>query len=89
MSKRSAGGVIHNYVGDDQIRNSVDAHELNRRVLEIKTRDDRAFHRVCVEELGLGLASVSSLSVPPSSSASIDDVPCRSDNSDVSPRNRD
>lgn len=75
MSKRSAGGVIHNYVGDEQIRSRIDAHELNRRVLEIKTRDDRAFHRVCVEELGLGLASVSSLSVPPSSSASIDDVP--------------
>jgi hypothetical protein len=75
MSKRGTRRVVHSEVGNGQIGSRVDAHKLNRRVHKLKTGDGRRFQGVRVEELGLGLATVGSLSVPPACSTAVDFVP--------------
>ena len=57
MSERGTCRVVHGEIGDGQIGGRVDAHELNRRVLEVKAGDRRTLQAVGIEEFGLGLAT--------------------------------
>jgi hypothetical protein len=65
---------------------SIDAEDLNRGVLDCDVLDLGVDHLVGIEELGLGLAAVCSLSIPPASTISIEDGTRGSLDSDVSSR---
>lgn len=59
-------------VREGHVGRIVDAHHLDRSVLEDKASNRRRCHFVGVEELGLRLSSVRSLSVPPQITITID-----------------
>lgn len=50
---------------------AIDGEDLNGRVLDGQSLDDRVGHRVRVEELGLLLAAVRALGVPPTGTVTI------------------
>lgn len=53
---------------------SLDTEGLHRGVLDIEAGDARVIQAVRVEELGLGLAAVCALGVPPPRSVAVNDV---------------
>lgn len=71
MALRDTVGVVHGELVDSESLGAVDGHQLDWRVLEGKVLDGGFRERMGVEELRLRLASVGSLSVPPSSTISV------------------
>ena len=59
------GGVVHRQAGHGEVGRAVDRHELHGRVEHVEVRDGAVGQVVRVEELGLGLAAVRALAVPP------------------------
>lgn len=59
------------------------AKSLDGGVLDIQAGDGRVNHGMGVEELGLSLAAVSSLGVPPAGAAAVDDMAFFAGNFDV------
>ena len=66
--------VVDGDVVKDEISGTVDGEALNRSVLDIQVGDVRLLHGVGVEELGLLLATVGTLSVPPLGTVTIDNM---------------
>lgn len=63
------GDTVHSQVGD-----AVDAESLDGGVQDVEVLDVGVLERVSAEELGLGLAAVASLGVPPSLTLAVDGV---------------
>lgn len=82
-------GVVVGDVNDVEVGCRVDAHELNWRVLDVQALDGGLLHGVGVEELGLGLATVRALAVPPLGAVAIDNVARGAGDGDVSAGDRD
>jgi hypothetical protein len=73
-------------VDGDTVQDNVvglDAESLHGGVLDIEAGDSRVIKVVGVEELGLGLAAVGALTVPPACTATVDGVVGCSANDDV------
>lgn len=81
--------VVVGDVNDVEVGCRVDAHELNWRVLDVQALDGGLLHGVGVEELGLGLATVRALAIPPLGAIAIDNVARGAGDGDVSSRDRD
>jgi hypothetical protein len=64
-------GVVDRDTAKGELASTVDAEDLNGRVPDVGVLDLRVDHLVGVEELGLGPAAVSSLSVRPAGTISI------------------
>lgn len=75
--------VVVGHIDDVEVGGRVDAHELDGRVLDVQALDVGLLEGVGVEELGLGLASVGALAVPPLGAVAIDDVARGAGDSDV------
>lgn len=76
-------------VDRDPVQNDVvrfDTEGLNRRVLDIQTGDRRVIQTMGVEELGLRLATVGALAIPPALSSTIDRVVGGTSNNNVGAR---
>lgn len=84
-----AVGVVDSDAAQGELASTVDAEDLDGRVLDIDVLDLGVNHLVGVEELGLGLATVSSLSVPPAGTIAIEDGSGRSLDGNVGSGNRD
>jgi hypothetical protein len=65
--------VVNGDVIKDQVV-GLYTESLHGGVLDVQVRDGRVGHGVGVEELGLGLAAVGSLAVPPAGTATVDDM---------------
>lgn len=65
------GGVVNGHIGDSESIAAVDADSLDGRVLDVQVRDARVGQRVRGEELGLRLAAVAALRVPPAGSVGV------------------
>lgn len=59
------GFIVNRHIGDSESITAVDANSLNRSVLDVKVRDSRRDKIMGIEELGLGLATVGTFTVPP------------------------
>lgn len=75
-------GVINGDTDQDDIV-GLDAKGLHGSVLDIEAGDTRVVQVVSIEELGLGLAAIGALAVPPARTATVDDVVRCSANGDV------
>lgn len=89
MALAGTGGVVHGHINDVQISGRVDAHELDGRVLDLQSGDRRLLERMGVEHLGLGLAAVAALAVPPLGATAINDMARSARNRDVCTGDRD
>lgn len=67
------GGVVDGDVVENKVV-GLDTEGLDGGVLDVQTGDGRVIQGVGVEELGLGLAAVGSLAVPPAGTATVDDM---------------
>lgn len=67
-----ASGVIDRHARDGQTIHSIDADSLNRRVGDFQVGDRGIGQVMGVEELGLGLAAVASLAIPPAGAIGIE-----------------
>lgn len=65
------GGVVNGHIGDGQAIAAVDADGLHGCVFDVQVRDARVGQRVRGEELGLRLAAVAALRVPPAGSVGV------------------
>jgi len=65
--------VVDGDTAKSKLLRVVDGEDLNRRVLDLDVLDLGVGHLVGVEELGLGLATVGALAVPPSAALAVDD----------------
>ena len=73
----TALGITVRVVDGDLVEDQVvglHTESLDRGVLDVQTGDGRVVQGVGVEELGLGLSAVGSLTVPPACSAAVDDM---------------
>lgn len=68
-------GVVDGDVVEDQVV-GLHTETLDRGVLDVQAGDGRVVQGVGVEELGLSLSAVGSLTVPPASTAAVDDMAC-------------
>jgi hypothetical protein len=84
-----ASGVVNGNAGKSELLSIVDGEDLNRRVLDLNVLDVGVGHLVGVEELGLGLATVSTLAIPPSAALAIKDGARGTDDGDLVTRDRD
>lgn len=66
-------GVVDGDVVEDQVV-GLHAESLDGGVLDVQAGDGRVLQLVGVEELGLVLAAVGSLGVPPSGSVTVDEM---------------
>lgn len=72
MAARAVSGlVVDSHIGDSQPVTSINADRLNRGVLDVEIRDSRIGEIMRIEELGLRLAPVTSLAIPPTRSIGI------------------
>ena len=81
--------VVVGHVDNVEVGGRVDAHELDWRVLDVEARDGGLLQGVGVEELGLGLATVGTLAIPPLGAVAIDDVARGAGDSNVGSGDRD
>jgi hypothetical protein len=58
-------GVVNGHISDSQTARAVDTYRLNGRVLDVEIGDCRIDKAMSIEELGLGLASIAPLTIPP------------------------
>ena len=65
-------GVVDRDTAQREIASTVDAEDLDGRVLDIDVLNIRVNRTMGVEEFGLGLAAISSLSVPPAGTVAIE-----------------
>ena len=65
------GGVVNGHVSDGQVV-SQNAEALDRGVVDLQAGDAGLVELVSLEELGLGLATVATLAVPPASTVAVD-----------------
>lgn len=72
-----------------KIGSGVDAEPLDGGILDIEVRDGGLLHRMRVEELGLSLATVRALAIPPLCAVAIDDMPRGAVHGDLSTRDGD
>lgn len=72
-----------------KVGGTVDREGLNRRVLDVEPSDCRVGQAVGSEELGLRLAAITSLAIPPIGSSSIDKVAARTTHLNPTSRDRD
>lgn len=82
----AACGVTIRVVNSDTVQDNVvrlDAKGLHGSVLDIESSDGRVVQAMGVEELGLRLAAVGALPIPPASAATVDGVVGCSGNDDV------
>lgn len=79
--------VINCDTVQSQVSGSVNAEYLNWRVLEVQSCDGRRCKIVCVEEFGLGRATVRALTVPPAGAVAIDNMSAGATNFDAGSRN--
>jgi hypothetical protein len=84
-----AVSVVDSDAAQGEVASTVDAEDLDGRVLDIDVLDLGVDHLVGVEELGLGLATVGSLSVPPAGTIAIEDGSGSSLDGNVGSGNRD
>ena len=66
-------GIVDGNVVEDQVV-GLHTETLDGGVLDVQAGDGRVLQLVGVEELGLRLAAVGSLAVPPSGSVTVDDM---------------
>jgi hypothetical protein len=66
-------GVVDSDSIQSKAIGTVDAEDLDGRVLDVDVLDLGVDHLVGIEELGLGFAAVGSLAIPPASTISIED----------------
>jgi hypothetical protein len=78
------GRVIVCHINDIEVGSRVDAHELDWRILDVQALDAGLLQGVGIEELGLGLATVGPLSIPPLGAVAINDVARGTGDGDVS-----
>lgn len=76
-------GIVNGDFVQGELASTVDAENLHRRVLDLQILDVGVDHLVSVEELGLRLAAVGALPIPPASAATVDGVVGCSGNDDV------
>jgi hypothetical protein len=70
---RISSGVVDGHPRNRETIAAVDAHGLDRSVLDVEIVDSRlASQAVSSEELGLGLAAVASLAVPPTGTVRVE-----------------
>ena len=81
--------VIDGDVLQGEIRRVVDAEHLHRRVLDVDAADRGVDQIVGVEELGLRLAAIAALVVPPATAVAVEIGAIRSRDGDVSPGDGD
>ena len=79
--------VVHSDATHSELTSTVDAEDLDGGVLNVDVLNLGVDHLVGVEELGLGLAAVSSLSIPPAGTITVEDSTGGSLDSDVSSGN--
>jgi hypothetical protein len=73
VSERISSGVVDGHARDRETIAAVDAHGLDRSVLDVEIVDSRrASQAVSSEELGLDLAAVASLAVPPTGTVRVE-----------------
>lgn len=83
-------GVVDGDRVQSQPRRAVNAEALDGGVLDVQALDaGRALEAVGIEELGLGLAAVGALAVPPLGTVAINDMARSTDNFDVAARDAD
>lgn len=61
----------------------LNAERLNGCILDIETGNSRVIQAVSVKELGLGLATIGTLTIPPALTTTVDGVVGRSGDEDV------
>lgn len=83
VTQLGASRVVHGDIDDLQVCGGVDAHELHGGVLDVEVLDGGLLERVCVKHLGLGLAAVAALAVPPLGAIAVNDVTRSAGDSDV------
>lgn len=66
-------GIVNGDFVQGELASTVDAENLHRRVLDLQILDVGVDHLVSVEELGLRLAAVRALSVPPAGTVAVQD----------------
>lgn len=76
-------GVVNGNAGKSELLSVVDGEDLNGRILDLDVLDVRVGHLVSVEELGLGLATVGTLAVPPSATLTVKDGSRSTDDGDL------
>jgi hypothetical protein len=81
-------GVVDSDAIKSKLLGAVDGEDLNGRILDLDVLDLRVGHLVGVEELGLGLATVGTLAIPPSTALAVDDGARSTDDGDVVSRDR-
>ena len=89
VAQRSTVGVVHGQSRDSESGGTVNAHKLNRGIFESEARNGGLGQRVSIEELGLSLSSVRSLSVPPSGTIAVNQGSGCAGDCDRGSRNRD
>lgn len=73
----------------DSVKHEVirlDTEGLDGRVLDVQTGDSRVIQVMGIEELGLRLATVGTLAIPPALSSTVDSVVGGASNNDVGTR---
>jgi hypothetical protein len=83
------GAVIDGDTAQGEGLGAINAEYLDRGVLDRDTGDSRGRKGVGVEELGLGLAAIASLSVPPASPTTVEDGSRSTSDGDISSRDGD
>lgn len=81
---RVTSRVVVGHINDVEVSGRVDAHELDWRVLDVQALDVGLLQGVGVEELGLGLATVGALAIPPLGTVAINHVARSTGDGDVS-----
>ena len=66
-------GVVHRDVRHGEIGGSINTEDLNRGILDVDTLDRGRGQVMGIEELGLRLAAIAALSIPPSAAVAIQD----------------
>ena len=79
--------VINSDASHSEFTSTVDAEDLHRGVLDVDVLNIGVDHLVGVEELRLGLAAVSSLSIPPAGTITVENGSRSSLDSNVSSGN--
>jgi hypothetical protein len=81
-------GVVNGNAIKSELLGAVDGEDLDGRILDLDVLDLRVGHLVGVEELGLGLATVGTLAIPPSATLAVNDGARSTDDGDVVSRDR-
>ena len=82
-------GVVHRDVRHGEIGGSINTEDLNRGILDVDTLDGGRGQVMGIEELGLRLAAIAALVVPPATAVAVEIGAIRSRDGDVSPGDGD